>query len=466
MISHSDLSDLRTSCDGAVLVPGDPGYERARTDAIWNRDFDRRPAAIVRPSTAQQVCQAVGFGRRLGLDVTVRGGGHSFAGYGICDDGVMIDLARMNDVAVDLDRRTVRCGGGVTWAQLDAATSPHGLAVTGGVISHTGVAGLTLGGGMGWLVRRCGLSCDNLVSAQLVTADGRVAVASADDNPDLFWALRGGGGNFGVVTALEFGLHPVAPLANLGLLFWQAQDAAEPMRLARDLITGLPASYGAQIVGMSAPPEPFVPAAHHGVPGFAVVVVNWDSPHDHARTIAPLRDLKPLFELVTPIPYVALQQMLDTAAPWGMRSYDKSVYLDDFSDAVIDIAVEYLPRKSSPLSITPVFALGGAYADVGDDETAFGGSRQTRWVYDIAALAPTADLLDLDRAWAKEFWAALAPQSSSAGTYVNFLAEPDQHRIRASYGPAKYQRLAAIKAAWDPENVFHHNANIRPATSS
>jgi hypothetical protein len=180
--------------------------------------------------------------------------------------------------------------------------------------------------------------------------------------------------------------------------------------------------------------------------------------------MAPLRELKPLFELVTPIPYVALQQMLDNAAPWGMHSYDKSVYLDQFSDAVIDIVVDYLPRKASPLSITPVFALGGAYADVGDDETAFGGSRQTKWVYDITALAPTAELLDRDRAWTRDFWAALAPHSGSAGTYVNFLAEPDQDRIRASYGAAKYQRLAAIKAAWDPDNLFHHNANIRPAT--
>jgi hypothetical protein len=266
-----------------------------------------------------------------------------------------------------------------------------------------------------------------------------------------------------VVTTFEFRLHNLASMANLGLLFWAAEDAREPLRVARDLIAALPAAYGAQIVGMSAPPEQFVPAEHRGLPGFAVVIVNWESAEDHARTIAPLRWLKPLFELVTPIPYGALQQMLDSAAPWGIRAYGKSVYLDDLSDELIDLWVKHLPRKASPLSITPVFALGGAYAGVGDHETAFGGSRDTRWMFDITALAATAELLTADRAWAAEFWTALTPHSG-AGTYVNFLAEQDQDRIRASYGSAKYEQLASIKAKWDPGNLFHRNANIRPAS--
>jgi FAD/FMN-containing dehydrogenase len=465
-IDQSELAAFHASFDGLVLAPGDDQYDHARARAIWNGDIDRRPAVIVQPSTPQQVAAAIRFGRDQGLDLTVRGGGHSFAGHAISDGGLMIDLGGMNEVSVDLAQRRARCGGGATWAQFDGATSPHGLAVTGGVVSHTGVAGLTLGGGLGWLTRRSGLSCDSLVSIELVTADGRIVTAAPDENADLFWALRGGGGNFGVVTSFEFGLHEIAPMANVGLLFWAVQDARNPLRLARELIHEVPHEFGAQVIGMSAPPAPFVPAEHHGVPGVAVVIANWESAEDHARAIAPLRALKPLFEFVSPIPYVGLQQMVDNSAPWGFHGYEKALYFDELSDKVIDIGLEYLPRKASPLSITPIFPLGGAYAEVGDDETAFGGSRQTRWAYNISALAPTADMLAQDRAWVSDFWAALRPHSRNGGTYVNFLSDADADRVRASYGAAKYDRLAAIKATWDPDNVFHHNANIKPLAVS
>jgi FAD/FMN-containing dehydrogenase len=297
-----------------------------------------------------------------------------------------------------------------------------------------------------------------------VTADGRVVTASDQQNSDLFWALRGGGGNFGVVTSFEFALHQVSPMANLGFFFWRAQDGRDALRLARDLIPALPDEAGGFVAGLGAPPAPFVPTEHHGIPGFAVAIVNWDTAEEHAKIIAPLQDLKPLFELVSPIPHVALQQMFDESAHWGILGYEKAVYLDSLTDDVIDIMIERLPAKQSPMSFTPIFALGGAYARVPEDQTAFGGSRQTHWAFNITALATDPEVLDHDRTWVRDFWTALRPHASSSGSYVNFIADQDEERVRASYGE-KYDRLAAIKAIWDPDNVFHHNANIRPAVA-
>ena len=375
----------------------------------------------------------------------------------------MIDLSTMNDVTVDAGARRARCGGGATWADLDGATQQHGLAVTGGFISHTGVGGLTLGGGMGWLTRMAGLSCDNLVSAEVVLADGRVVRASAEENEDLFWAIRGGGGNFGVVTEFEFALHEVGPLAQLGLFFWPAEQGVEALRHSRSVVAGLPAGVGALIAGLSAPPAPFVPEQHHFAPGFALLVASWGSPEAHAELVAPVRDaLPPLFELVTPIPYTELQKMFDEGNAWGMHAYEKALYLDELSDEVIDIFAEQLPRKASPLSFVPVFPLDGAYQQVGDDDTAFGGSRSARFVFNIAALCPVPDLLPADRAWVRSFWEALRPHASGSGSYVNFMTDVEEDRVRAAYGPAKYERLARIKGDYDPDNVFHNNANIKP----
>jgi len=457
-------SVLKGTFSGPVLAPTDEGYEAALAQAVWNGAINRRPALIVQPGSSAEVARVLEVTRQYDVDVTVRGGGHSFAGHAVADDGVMIDLSRLSQISVDPGTRRVRCGGGTTWAALDAATAEHGFAVPGGFISHTGVAGLTLGGGLGWLSRRAGLSCDNLVSAEVVAADGRVVTASDHENPDLFWALRGGGGNFGVVTSFEFSLHELSPMANLGLFFWRPQDAREALRLARDLIPDLPGAMGGFVAGLNAPPAPFVPAEHQGIPGFAVAIVNWDTPEDHERVIAPLRELSPLFELVTPIPHVALQQMFDESAPWGVLAYEKAIYLDSLTDDVIDIMIEQLPAKESPSSFVPIFALGGAYARVPEEQTAFGGSRQTRWALNITALAAEPDALAHDRTWVRDFWAALRPHANSSGSYINFLADDDEERIRASYGE-KYERLAAIKATWDPDNVFHHNANIRPTAT-
>jgi len=459
----ADLLALRALMRGPVFGPNDAGYNDAR--AVWNGDIDRRPAVIAQCLSADDVAAALAFARDHALEVSVRGGGHAYSGTAVGDGGMMIHLGVMNGVAVDPQTRRARVGGGATMADIDAATQVHGLAVPGGVISDTGVGGLTLGGGFGWLSRMHGLSIDNLVSAQVVLADGRIVRASESEHPDLFWALRGGGGNFGVVTEFEFRLHPVGPEVHLGLFFWGPPDGAAALRMCREFIPNLPHGAGALVaIGLSAPPAPFVPEQYHLVPGHALIVAGFGTAEEHARTVAPIREaVTPLFEYVTPIPYVGLQSMLDGAAPWGIRGYEKALDLDDFSDEVIAILTEQAGKKASPMTFMPIFTLGDAFSEVGDDDTAFGGARTPHYVCNINAEAPDADLLAIDRAWARTTWEALRPFSSNQGGYVNFMADADQDRVRASYGSAKYAKLASIKAEYDPDNVFHRNANIKPA---
>jgi FAD binding domain/Berberine and berberine like len=452
--------------DGIVFVEQDEGYDEARS--LWNGDHDRRPAVIARCTTAEQVAAAVAFARAEGLEIAVRGGGHNFAGHGSCEGGLMIDLSTMNTVTVDAGAKRVRCGGGTTWAGLDAATQEHGLAMPGGVVSHTGVGGLALGGGIGWLSRKAGLSCDNLVSAQVVTADGRILTASATENPDLHWALRGGGGNFGVVTEFEFALTEVGPEVQAALFFIGVETGAAGVRAIRDAIATVPAHFGVQVIGLNAPPMPFVPEEFHFAPGYILAIVGWGTAEEHAAVVNPVREmLHPSFELVTPIPYTFLQQMIDAAAPWGMLAYEKALYLDELSDEAAAVVAEQFAKKASPMSIMPVFALGGAYADVGDADTAFGGSRSAKWLFNFSAGAGVTEpeLFAQDRAWVRAFFDALVPFSSNSGGYVNFMADVDDDRVRTAYGPAKYDRLSRIKTEYDPDNVFHLNANIKPFLS-
>ncbi|HXM56802.1 MAG TPA: FAD-binding oxidoreductase [Candidatus Dormibacteraeota bacterium] len=461
-VIDSEVIALRADVGGTVLRPDDEGYDGARS--IWNGSIDRRPAIIVRCANAADVAAAIAFGREHGLEIAVRGGGHSFAGSSVCEGGLMIDLSAIDHVVVDPGAKRAVCGGGATWAAVDAATQAHGLAVPGGTISHTGIGGLTLGGGFGWLVARAGLSADNLISAEAVTADGRRLVASATEHPELFWAIRGGGGNFGVVTSFEFQLHEVGPLVNLGLFFWTADRCAEGLRYARDFVHTLPDDMGVLIVGMNAPPAPFVPEQYHFAPGVAVAIAGFGSEEEHRRAVQPLRDqARPTFELVTPIPYVNLQQMLDDSAPWGIQAYDKSLYLPEFTDEAIDVFAERLVQRQSPMSLIVCFRMNGAYTRPGEDDTAFGGPRTACYSIDMAGLTQAPEALDAERAWARSFWEALRRSSSGSGTYVNFMAEYEQDRVRASYGPAKYERLAGIKRQYDPDNVFHLNANIEPA---
>jgi FAD/FMN-containing dehydrogenase len=459
---RGSIDGLRAAMCGPVIGPADPEFEEARR--VWNADIDRRPALIARCASPADVAAAVTFAAGHGLEITVRGGAHSPSGESVADGGLMIDLSRLNHVSVDPQAKRARAGGGALLAGLDAATQAHGLAVPAGHVSHTGVGGLTLGGGMGWLTRQAGLAIDNLVSAQLVTADGRIQRAAAEENPDLFWAIRGGGGNFGVVTEFEFRLHQVGPVVQLGLLFWDLEQGPDVLRLAREVIATLPRELNILIAGLNAPPAPFVPGQHHHQPGYALVVAGFGSAGQHEQVLARIRQaLPPLWELVTPMPYVALQQMFDEVNAWGFHGYAKGTYLEDLSDQAIEVAAGYLPRKNSPLSALLFYRLDQAYSEAGDDDTAFSGGRSPRYAVFITPVCPTPQLLAADRAWARAFWEALRPHSLGAGSYVNAMTEFDDDRVRASYGPAKYQRLATIKAEYDPQNLFHHNANIQPA---
>jgi FAD/FMN-containing dehydrogenase len=459
---ESGVDTLRGAVDGTVSTPGEAVYDTAVS--IWNGVIERRPAVVVSCASSGDVVAALAFARDRGLEVSVRGGGHNYAGHALCDGGLMVDLTPLKSVVVDAAARRVVCGGGTTWGELDAATQEHGLAVPGGFISTTGVAGLALGGGFGWLSRLAGLTSDNLLAAEVVTANGRVLRATSDENEDLFWALRGGGGNFGVVTSFEFGLTPVGPLVHLGMFMYSPEQGGDVFRFAREYVKDLPDDCGVFLAGLSAPPEPFVPQEHHLAPVYAFVIVGFADAESHAGLIAPVRDaVKPLVELVTPLPYTALQQMFNASAPWGILAYEKAVYLDGLSDAAIEVILEQQPKKAFPLSFLPIFILGGAYSRAAEEATAFGGSRSHTYIVNIAAAAPTPELYETEREWVRTFWSALAPHAVGVGSYVNFMTEPEQDRVRAAYGPQKYERLAEIKAQYDPENVFHLNANILPA---
>jgi FAD/FMN-containing dehydrogenase len=457
------IEDLRAEMDGPVIEPGDLGFDERRR--VFNGEIDRRPSAIARCTSAADVVAAVRFAREHRLEVSVRGGAHNTAGTAICDDGLMIDLSLMNAVTVDPGPQRVRVGGGALLGDMDAATQAHGLAVPSGMISHTGIGGLALGGGMGWLTRKYGLSIDNLASAEVVTADGRVLRAAADEHPDLFWAIRGGGGNFGIVTSFEFRLHPAGPLVQFGFFFWGLDQGAEALRLAGEITAAMPPDINAVFGAINAPPAPFVPEQHHFAPGYVLMMTGFGSTEEHDRLASRIREsLPPLFELVTPMPYVQLQTLVDEAFAFGSYCYEKGTYLEDLSDAVIGAVTEHAPRRASPHSALLVYRLDGAYSRVGDDDTAFSGGRSPRYAVFILAVTPGPDTLAADRAWVRDLWGALRPYAANGGDgYVNGTAEFSPDRVRGSYGPAKYARLARIKAEYDPDNVFHNNANIQPA---
>jgi FAD/FMN-containing dehydrogenase len=457
------IGELRTAMDGPVVTPGDREFDDRRR--VWNAEIDRRPSVIARCATAADVSSAIGLARQLDLEISVRGGAHNTAGTAVCDDGLMIDLSLLNSVTVDPAGRRARVGGGALLGDLDAATLANGLAVPAGVISHTGVGGLALGGGMGWLSRKYGLSIDNLASAEVVTADGRILRASGDENRDLFWAIRGGGGNFGVVSSFEFRLHELDPMVQTGLFFWALDQGREALALLRDITEAMPPDINAIVAALNAPPAPFVPAEHHFAPGFALLMAGFDGTPEHARLANRIREtLPPLFELVTPMPYVDLQQLLDEATAWGQYAYDKGAYIESLSDDVIEAVTEQVSLKNSPMSLALFYRLDGAYSEVQDDETAFGGGRSPRYAAFLNGVAPDTNLLAADRNWVRGFWERLSPLAIGSGEgYVNGTADYQDDRVRGSYGPAKYERLAAIKAEYDPDNVFHLNANIKPA---
>jgi FAD/FMN-containing dehydrogenase len=457
------IGELRAAMDGPVVAPGDREFDDRRR--VWNAEIDRSPSVIARCATATDVSSAIGLARNLDLEVSVRGGAHDTSGMAVCDDGMMIDLSLLNSVAVDPATRRARAGGGALLSDLDAATLAHGLAVPAGLISHTGVGGLTLGGGMGWLSRKYGLTIDNLASADVVTADGRMLRASDDENPDLFWAIRGGGGNFGVVTSFEFRLHELDPMVQMGLFFWGIDQGREALALLGEITESMPPDINAVVAALNAPPAPFVPTQHHFAPGFALLLAGFDGTPEHARLATRIRQtLPPLFELVTPMPYVDLQRLLDEATAWGQYAYDKGAYIEALSDDVIDAVTEQVSLKNSPMSLALFYRLDGAYSEIQDDATAFGGGRSPRYAAFLDGVAPDTNLLAADRSWVRGFWERLRPLAIGTGDgYINGTADFQDDRVRNSYGPAKYERLAAIKAEYDPSNVFHRNANIKPA---
>ena len=455
------VGTLRKEMRGTVLVPGDGEYDEARK--IWNAAIDRRPAVIARCQSAADVSAAITFAAQHGLEIAVRGGAHSTPGKSVVDDGLMIDLSPMNTVAVDPDARRARVGGGALLDQFIAAAQEHGLATPVGLIGHTGVGGLTLGGGMGWLTRKHGLTSDNLVSAQVVTADGQIVRANEEEHSDLFWAIRGGGGNFGVVTEFEFALHPVGPIVQVGLVFWALEQGNEALRLARDMCGSLPAEINVMIGCLNAPAAPFVPEEHQQKPGYALIVVGFGSPDEHDDLLSRIRAaLPPLWEFASPMPYLALQQMFDEDNRWGQYDYEKGAFLPELTDSVIDVLTEQFSRKPSPGSHVLIYRVDAGYCAVKDEETAYGGERSPGYYVFMISLCPTLEMLAADRDWVRGVHSALLPEKVQRA-YINasdFDAESD---VRVAYGPEKYERLAGIKRIYDPHNLFHLNSNIRPS---
>ena len=445
---------------GRLISAGDADYDSAR--AIWNGAIDRRPRLIARCIGTADVIAAVRFARDHDLEIAIRGGGHNVAGTALCENGIVIDLSAMRAVRVDAAGRKAWVQGGALWGDLDRETQAHGLATTGGIVSHTGVAGLTLGGGIGWLMRTHGLTVDNLVACDVVTADGKLVRASADEHPDLFWALRGGGGNFGVVASFEFRLHRVGPTVLAGPIMWDANDAVEVLRFYRDFIRDAPDDLGTVVRFGPAPPLPVVPEALHWRKVVMIGACYAGSIDDGEKALRPLRTFRtPILDLVGPTPYVDFQSGIDSTVVHGWHYYWKSTHLPEPSDDLIDVLARHAFSASSPRSYAALFHLKGAVSRVADGATAFGNRQASHAITIDGVWRPGEDFGDRDTAWAQGFFAALS--RFRQGVYINFLGGDEAPgRVREAYGNAVFDRLANVKTAYDPGNIFHHNQNIRP----
>ena len=448
--------------EGSVLTPTDSDYDVAR--AVWNGAIDKRPAFIARCSRPEDVVAALRFARRRDFPLSVRSGGHNVAGTSVCDDGVVIDLSLIKTLEVDPGARVVRAGAGLVWGELDAATQAFGLATTGGVVSQTGIAGLTLGGGIGHLMRLHGLTIDNLLSADLVLPDCRTVTANEDENADLFWALRGGGGNFGIVTSFTYRLHPVGPEVFSGHVIWPLEDAPEVLRFYREFAARLPREVGTAVLLRKAPPAPFLPVELHRRPVCMVAMAYFGDPNAAERALAPIRTFgRPLLDLVGPRPYLGLQSSFDVATPSGWHYYWKSVNLPPFEDSIIDVIVDHSSRVRSPRSYVLIAQLGGAITDVGGDATAYSDRGAAHNININGVWLPHEEIGEQEIEWTRSFFADLEPHRT--GAYVNFLDRDDQDRVRAAYGEGAYSRLATIKDVYDPDNVLRFNHNISPASA-
>jgi FAD/FMN-containing dehydrogenase len=445
------VQELKAAVRGDLLRPDDESYDAART--IHNGMIDQHPALIARCAGVADVVAAIRFAREHQLLVSVRGGGHGVPGFAVCDRGLMIDLSRMRAIRVDPVRRTARAEGGATWGDFDHETQAFGLATTGGIARPTGIAGLTLGGGHGFLMRKLGLACDNLLSVDLVTADGQLLTASADEHADLFWGLRGGGGNFGVVTSFEYRLHPVGPILG-GLLIYPLAQARDILRRFRDLTTSAPDEMGMTAVLGTLP---------DGTQAVVVLVAYSGAIADGERLLQPFRTAGPLLsDQVGPMPYTALQSIVENFNPPHLRNYWKSDYLAQLSDEVIDVLVSSYPSVPAPLTHVGIEHLGGAVGRVGEDEAAV-SHRAAEYNVIIVGLWSEFGQDEQVIEWVRRLWEALRP-FSFGGVYVNYLSNEGEERMRAAYSPGKYERLVALKNEYDPTNLFRLNQNIRPTT--
>ena len=453
------INDLRARLRGRVVEPGDPAYDPAR--AIWNGMIDRRPALIASCAGVADVIAAVTFARAHGMAVSVRGGGHNVSGNAVCDGGLMIDLSPMRGVRVDPAAGTVRAEPGVLLGEVDHETQQFGLVVSAGIVSHTGLAGLTLGGGFGWLSRKFGLSIDQLRSVDVVTADGRLITADADRHRDLFWGVRGGGGNFGIITSFEFRLERLGPTVLAGMVFFPAEEAHDVLHRYKDYADQAPDEVTTIVSLRIAPAAPFLPEHVHGKKIVGIGVCYAGDPDQGEAVIAPLRRLgTPLADIIEPKPFAVHQRTFDPTVPHFNRYYWKSHFLPPLSDGAIDTMIEYAWQAPSPLSYTIVFQLDGAVSRVGEMDTAY-GNRDAAHTININSnwTGKGADAENV--VWAREYFAAMEP-FSTGGVYVNFLGEEGEERVRAAYGAEKYERLAALKTKYDPTNFFRLNQNIKP----
>lgn len=457
-IGRIAVDELQASFRGDLVSPADAGYDEHRR--VWNGSIDRHPALIARCTGVADVRAAIRFARLHGLRAAVRGGGHSFPGLSVCDDGMVIDLAPMKGIRVDPVARTARVQAGVLLGELDRETQEFGLAVPSGIVTHTGVAGLTLGGGIGWIMRKHGLTVDQLISVDLVTADGELVTASEDQNADLFWGVRGGGGNFGIVTEFEFRLVPVGPSVMAGPVFWPMEDAPEVLRFYRDWLADCPDELMTVAVQRRAPALPIVPPELVGRRVLAIVSCYAGSVEDGERVMQPMKDFgSPVLDFCRPKPFLEHQRTFDPSFPHGWSYYVRSCDIATLSDEVIGIVAEYGMRITSPVTSVALWQMGGAVGRIDNAATAFNG-RNAGFTFNINGNSKTAEGFDAERQWARDYWSALAPHHTSV--YVNFLMEEGEERVRQAYGAAKYERLKSLKRKYDPTNFFSLNQNIRP----
>ncbi|OBJ82442.1 FAD-binding oxidoreductase [Mycobacterium asiaticum] len=457
MMTNVAIDEVRGQLGGEVILPDDPGYDEAR--ALHNAMIDKRPAVIARCGSAADVANALEFARTSNLDVAVRGGGHNGPGFGTVEGGLVIDMAPMNRIEVDPDRRTVRVQGGATWAAVDAATHAHGLATPSGIISSTGVGGLTLGGGHGYLSRKHGLTIDNLLAAEVVLADGREVTASESEHPDLFWALRGGGGNFGVVTSFTFRLHPMQSVI-CGPTAWPISATADILGWFRDFLPAQDEDLYGFFATMTVPPAPPFPEAFHLHKACAVVWCYTGDPARAEEAFTPVRQMQPAWDGIGTAPYPALQSTFDALYPKGLQWYWRGDFFRSIPDGAVAAHARFSEELPTMHSTMHLYPIDGAVHRVGQTDTAF-AHRDVTFSQVIAGVDPDPANAETLRSWSGDYWNATHPYSAGAA-YVNFMMDEGQDRVRASYGP-NYSRLSEIKAEYDPRNVFHINQNIHPA---